>query len=100
MNWLEHLLNNIYISYDIALEVGAIDPPRREGSKRGKRWNIAQERIEGHERLVKNYFVEDPIYDAKMSCRLFKLWKRLFSKTIECVQNYDLYFVQKPYATS
>ena len=34
------------------LELGAIDPPRRGGSRREKRPNIAQGRIEGHERLM------------------------------------------------
>ena len=81
------------------LELGPIDPPRHGGSRHGKRPNIAQGRIEGHERLMKDYFVEDPIYDAKMFRQRFRMSKRLFLRILDCEQNYDSYFVQKPDAT-
>ena len=48
------------------LDFSPIDPPRRGGSRRGKRPNIAQNKIEGHERLLKDYFVENPSFDARM----------------------------------
>ena len=81
------------------LELGVIDPPRRGGSRRGKRPNIARGRIEGHERLMRDYFVEDPVYDARMFRQRFRMSKRLFLRILESVQNYDSYFVQKPDAT-
>jgi len=62
------------------LELGVIDPPRRGGSRRGKRPNIARGRIEGHERLMRDYFVEDPVYDARMFRQRFRMSKRLFLK--------------------
>jgi hypothetical protein len=82
------------------LELGPIDPPRREESRRDKRPNIARGRIKGHARFMKDYFVKNPIYDARMFCQRFRMSKRLFLRILESVQNYDSYFVQKPYATS
>ena len=82
------------------LELGLIDPPRRGGSRCGKRPNIAREKSEGHERLLRDYFVEDPVYDARMFRQRFRMSKCLFSRILESAQNYDSYFVQKPNATS
>ena len=52
------VVKNLHIQL---LELGAIDPPRRGGSRRGKRPNIARRRIEGHECLMRDYFVKDPV---------------------------------------
>ena len=46
------------------LELGPIDLTRRGGSKHAKRPTIARGRIEGHQHLMRNYFVKDPVYDA------------------------------------
>ena len=75
------------------LELGPIDPPRRGGSRRGKRPNIALGRIEGHERLMRDYLVENLVYDARMFRQKFRMSKRLFLRILESVQNYDSYFV-------
>jgi hypothetical protein len=81
------------------LELGPIDPLRRGGSRRGKRPNIARGIIEGHERLMKDHFVENPIYDARMFCQRFRMSRHWFLRILESVQNYDSYFVQKLDAT-
>ena len=75
------------------LEFGAIDPPRRGDSRRGKRPNIARRKIEGHEFLMRDYFVEDPVYDARMFRQRFRMSKSLFLRILESVQNYNSYFV-------
>ena len=59
-------------------ELGPIDPPRRGGLRRGKRLNIARGTIEGHERLMKDYFMEYPIYDARMFRQRFRISKWFF----------------------
>jgi hypothetical protein len=86
--------------HNLVLELGPIDPPRRGGSRRGKRPHIARGRIEGHEHLMREYFMEDPVYDARMFCQKFRMSKHLFLKLLKSVQNYYSYFVQKPDATS
>ena len=48
---------------------------------------------------MRDYFVEDPVYDARMFCQRFRISKRLFLRILESVQNYDSYFMQKPDAT-
>lgn len=81
--------------HDQVLELGAIDPFKGGGFKRGKRPNITWERVEGHEHLLKDYFVENPIDDAKIFCQRLRMSKRLFFKIIENVEKDDSYFVQK-----
>ena len=82
------------------MELGPIDPPRCGDSRRGKRPNIARGIIEGHERLMRDCFVGDPVYDAKMFRQKIGMSKCLFLGMLESVQKYDSYFVQKPDATS
>ena len=60
------------------MELGPIGPPRREGSRRDKSLNIAREKIEGYECLMKDYFMENPIYDVRMFPQRFRMSKRLF----------------------
>ena len=81
-------------------ELGAPMPPERGGSTRGKRPNIMRGRVEGHDRLMKDYFVDDPIYDARLFRQRFRMSKRLFLKLVENVQIHDTYFLQKVDATS
>ena len=90
------MLHNYEVVVDVdLLELGPIDPPRRGGSRHGKRPNIARGRIEGHERLMRDSFVEDLVYEVRMFHQRFRLSKRLFFRILESVQNYDSYFVQK-----
>ena len=71
------------------LQLGAIDPPMRGGSRRGKRPNIALGRIEGHERLMRDYFVEDPVYDARMFRQRSRMFKHSFFRILESVRKLD-----------
>jgi len=45
-------------------DLGAPLLPQRGGSTCGKRPNIARRRAKAHDRLMKDYFVDDSIYDA------------------------------------
>ena len=64
--------------HDQVLKFSIIDPPRHGVSQHDKKPNIAQGRIEGQKHLMKNYFVENPIYDAKMFCQRFRMSKHFF----------------------
>ena len=77
------------------LELGPIDPPRCGGSRRGKRPNIARGRVEGHERLMKDYFVENPVYDARMFHQRFRMSKRLFLRIVKKCLKLRLIFCAK-----
>ena len=46
-------------------ELGAPMPHERGGSTREKRPNIVRGRKEAHDRLMNDYFVDDPVYDAR-----------------------------------
>jgi hypothetical protein len=48
---------------------------------------------------MRDYFVEDPVYDARMFHQRFRMSKRLFLRILKSVQNHESYFVQKPDAT-
>ena len=48
---------------------------------------------------MRYYFVEDPVYDAWMFRQRFRMFKRLFLRILESVENYDSYFMQKPDVT-
>ena len=54
-----------------------INPFRLGGSKHGKKSNIAQGKFEGHEYLMKDYFVENLVYDARMFRQKFRMSKCL-----------------------
>ena len=64
------------------LELGPNDHPRRGGSRCEKNLNIARGRIEGHECLLRDYFVEDPIYDAWIFRQSFRMSKCLFLRIL------------------
>jgi hypothetical protein len=50
------------------------------GSKKGKRANVQRDRVQYHELLMKDYFVENPVYDAKTFCRRFRMRRELFQR--------------------
>ena len=66
--------------HDQVLKFSIIDPSRRGGSQRDKKPNIALGRIEGHKRLMKDYFVENPIYDVKMFRQRFRMLERFLKQ--------------------
>lgn len=85
-----NLLGNLH---DHVLGFDVVDPPRCGGSKPRKTPNITHVRVEGHGHWMKDYFVENVIYDSKMFRHRFRILKLLFLNQFENVENYDLYFV-------
>jgi hypothetical protein len=70
------------------------------GSRLGKRANIDREREVGHERIMKDYFGENPVYPPHIFRRRFRMQRCLFLRIMHEVCAYDSYFVQKRNAAS
>ncbi|XP_074277856.1 uncharacterized protein LOC141601466 [Silene latifolia] len=64
-----------------------------------ERTYIKRNREEGHARLFKDYFYENPIYPPQMFRRRFQMRKPLFLRIVEGVGAYDTHFQHKPDAT-
>jgi hypothetical protein len=69
--------------------------PSPGGSWPGKRANIDREREVGYERIMKDYFGEDPVYPPHLFCHRFRMQRCLFLRIMHEVCAYDSYFVQK-----
>jgi hypothetical protein len=59
-------------------------------------WQILRrERIEGRNKLIRSYFVHDPIYLENYFWRHFQMSIKLFDTICECVMRYDSFFEQR-----
>ena len=56
-------------------------------------------RGQGHERLIEDYFVENPTYNTVDVSRWFRISRPLFLLIMDTVQQIGSYFAQKPDAT-
>ncbi|XP_004296239.1 PREDICTED: uncharacterized protein LOC101310791 [Fragaria vesca subsp. vesca] len=54
-----------------------------------------RERLQGHQRLFKDYFSENPIHGEDIFQRRFRMHRALFIRIVDGVTDYDSYFVQK-----
>ncbi|XP_012828553.1 PREDICTED: uncharacterized protein LOC105949785 [Erythranthe guttata] len=71
---------------------------RRRGSVRGRRV-IHRNRVEGHNRLYRDYFADNPVYHDVYFRRRFRMHKPLFCRVISNIEAYNHYFVQRNNAT-
>ncbi|XP_028089578.1 uncharacterized protein LOC114289929 [Camellia sinensis] len=67
---------------------------RRSGSIEGHAV-IYRDRVQGHERLYRDYFSETAINPAHLCRRRFQMNRSLFLHILSTVEAYDPYFVQK-----
>ncbi|XP_012842624.1 PREDICTED: uncharacterized protein LOC105962832 [Erythranthe guttata] len=67
---------------------------RRRGSVPGRRV-IHRNRVEGYNRLYRDYFADNPVYHDVYFRRRFRMHKPLFCRIISNVEAYDHYFVQR-----
>jgi hypothetical protein len=65
------------------------------GLRPGKRANIDQEREFGHERIMKDYFGEDPVYSPHVFRHRYRMQQCLYFRIMYEICAYDSYFVQK-----
>lgn len=71
-------------------------PRARGGSRPGKRPNLQRDHRGGHERIMKDYFIERPVFTDVHFRRRFRMSRSVFARILERVQVQDVYFVQKP----
>jgi hypothetical protein len=74
-------------------------PVSAGGSLPGKSANILREFEEAHERLIRYYFRDNPLYNNDIFRRRYRMSKGLFLRIAEGVKRRDPYFVQKADAT-
>jgi hypothetical protein len=68
--------------------------PKIGGSVFGRE-KLWRERIEGHNKLMRMYFKDDPTFPESYFRRCFWMSIGLFKQIVEEVAKYDTYFVQK-----
>ncbi|XP_042974639.1 uncharacterized protein LOC122306272 [Carya illinoinensis] len=75
------------------MEVDGQSSRRRGNSQRHK--FIRRDHVQGHERLFRDYFAENPVYPSNLFQRRFRMSRPLFLRILNEVESYDLYFVQR-----
>ena len=56
---------------------------------------IFRNRVEGHERLYRDYFAKSPTYPPNLFRRRFRMNRSLFVCNLSNMEVYDPYFIQK-----
>ena len=93
----EYFQNELFDDFDDQIPLLAIRQMRRRQqnetstAQRHRRY-IDREREAGHERLLRDYFVDNPVYSEEMFRRRFRMTKGLFLRIIEALQNHSEYF--------
>ena len=64
------------------------------GSIYGREY-LRRMRIDGHIKLMLNYFVETPVYPEKYFCCRFRMSTELFKYIADCVAAHERFFVQR-----
>ena len=76
------------------LAVRANKKPKIGGSVFGRQ-KLWREGIEGHNKLMRMYFNENPIYPESYFRRRFRMSIALFGRIAKAVMRYDRYFEQR-----
>ena len=69
------------------------------GSLIGKNPNLPRGHLEGHIRLMKDYFNTDCIYPEQLFRRRFRMQRSLFLTIVNKIADHDDYFIQHPVRT-
>ncbi|XP_020263232.1 uncharacterized protein LOC109839215 [Asparagus officinalis] len=67
---------------------------RRLGSVRGH-VVIQRDRVQGYNRLYRDYFAKEPVYGPRLFQRRFRMHRPLFLRIASAVEDFDPYFVQR-----
>ena len=65
------------------------------GSRIGRAPNLNRDAPAGHERLMKDYFVDVPVYGEQLFRRRFRMSSRLFLQIVNNLGDSDVYFTQR-----
>lgn len=69
--------------------------PRRGGSKKGRHKSKARARAEGYAMLYRDYFADQPVQDAVIFRRRFRMYKGLFMRIVIAAREFNDYFIAK-----
>ncbi|XP_072064342.1 uncharacterized protein [Arachis hypogaea] len=100
----------------LANEPGVDSPVRPQGSKKSKRRDSEEEDIDrspipiprrwinrdreaGHDRLFQDYFADEPMYNADIFRRRFRMRRDVFLRIVDALSNVYPYFQQRVDAT-
>ncbi|KAI9895364.1 hypothetical protein PsorP6_018917 [Peronosclerospora sorghi] len=72
---------------------------RHGGSRPGRASNIDRDRLQGQERLMKDYFSPSIVFGARLFRRRFRMHRKLFLCLVDSFERHDKYFQQRPDAT-
>jgi Plant transposon protein len=72
---------------------------KRGGSRRGKRRNVNRDHQAGYQRLMNDYFGENPTYSNALFERRFRMSKEVFGRVLDGVTECDVYFRTRKDAT-
>ena len=72
--------------------------PKHGGSVMGRQ-KIWRDRIDAHNRLIRHYFAENPIYPESYFCRRFRMSTDFFKRIAEKLASHDWFFQQRKNAT-
>ncbi|XP_042957931.1 uncharacterized protein LOC122293424 [Carya illinoinensis] len=67
---------------------------RRRGNSQRRKF-IRRDHVQGHERLFRDYFAENPVYPSNLFRRRFRMSRPLFLRILNEVECNDPYFVQR-----
>lgn len=68
---------------------------RHGGSRPGRQPNVQRDFEDGYRRLYNYYFAENPVYNAKVFRRRFRMCRELFRRIVDEVTNHDAWCEQK-----
>jgi hypothetical protein len=85
---------NLILNFQLANEVELL-PRNVGGSRPGKAANIERHRLEHHEKMIQDYFCDNPVYGEAFFRRWYRMRRPLLLTIIERVCARDDYFVQK-----
>ncbi|XP_042973135.1 uncharacterized protein LOC122304941 [Carya illinoinensis] len=87
-----------YVSSEDDSDVQNIEADGQSSRQRGnsqRRKFIRRGHVQGHERLFRDYFAENPVYPSNLFRRRFRMSRPLFLRILNEVESYDPYFVQR-----
>ncbi|KAI4979066.1 hypothetical protein ZWY2020_015819 [Hordeum vulgare] len=93
---LDVLTQHIGEKLKVMLEQSVDSFHRRSGPRRF----IPRNHAEGHNRLVANYFSENPLYTEQMFRRRFRMRKPLFLRIVSALGDWSSYFTNRVDATN
>ncbi|XP_042962638.1 uncharacterized protein LOC122296908 [Carya illinoinensis] len=87
-----------YVSSEDENDVQNMEADGQSSRQRGnsqRRKFIRHDHVQGHERLFRDYFAENPVYPSNLFRRRFRMSRPLYLRILNEVESNDPYFVQR-----